>query len=55
MMKRISLMNRKDILEYAAECGQQAAANILLLIGPDGFDGDIDDYNELYDMMNKES
>lgn len=37
-------MNKSDILKYAAEHGKQAAADLLLLIGPDGYtDNDFDD------------
>ena len=40
-------MNREQILEYARQTGNESAANLLLLVGPDGFDGDYQDYNEL--------
>ena len=40
-------MNKNDIMQYAAECGDESAANLLLLIGPDGFDGSFDEYESL--------
>lgn len=43
----------KEILEYAQECGEQAAANLLLLLGPDGFDGDYDTYRKLEAHLNQ--
>ena len=48
------MTNRKEILEYAEVCGNQAAANLLLLFGPDGYEGDYDSYEELYNMLNNE-
>lgn len=37
-------MNREEIINYAAKHGKQAAADLLLLIGPDGYtDNDFDD------------
>lgn len=40
-------MNREQILEYARQTGDESAANLLLLLGPDGYDGTWQDYNEL--------
>lgn len=43
----MSKISRDDVLDYERECGAEAAANLLLLAGPDGYDGDYDDYKEL--------
>lgn len=34
------MLNRNDILEYYNALGKESALNLLLLCGPDGFDGD---------------
>lgn len=47
-------MNTQDILDHAAECGKESAANLLLLVGPDGFDGSYEEYKELETMLNRE-
>ena len=39
------LAHRELILNYAAEHGNESAAGLLLLFGPDGYNGD--DYDEL--------
>lgn len=39
----MSKLDRLDILKYATDCGLEAAANLLLLVGPDGFLGDYED------------
>ncbi len=48
-------MERKDFLEYAEECGNEAAANLLLLCGPDGFNGSYEEYEELEKIFNEKS
>ena len=40
-------MSKDDIIEYAKDCGVKAAEDLLLLCGPDGFDGTYDEYVEL--------
>lgn len=40
-------MSKDDIIEYAKDCGIQAAEDLLLLCGPDGFDGTYDEYTAL--------
>ena len=40
-------MTRQDILDYASKTSHESAANLLLLLGPDGYGGDFQDYNEL--------
>ena len=46
------LMGREDFLEYAEECGREAAANLLLLGGVDGYRGSYEDYKDLEDLLN---
>jgi len=48
-------MKKQDFLEYADTCGKQAAADLLLLCGPDGYDGDYDEYLELEKYLNGEA
>ena len=45
-------MTEGEILEYAQECGLESAANLLLLIGPDGFKGYYDAYLKLEKYLN---
>lgn len=45
-------MTKGEILEYAQKCGLESAANLLLLVGPDGFDGDYDEYLKLEKILN---
>lgn len=40
-------MTRQDVMDYANKTSNEFAANLLLLLGPDGYDGDYQDYNEL--------
>lgn len=42
------LFTAEEILEYADTCGNDAASGLLLLAGPDSFDGDYDEYMQLY-------
>ena len=50
-------MIKETILEYKDACGPEAAADLLLLLGPDGFDGDFWEYaalmGELEQLANK--
>ena len=46
-MKNSSNMSRSDFLDYATIYGKEAAAGLLLLCGPDGFDEDYDGYQDL--------
>ena len=46
-MKDWSNMSRSDFLDYATQFGKEAAAGLLLLCGPDGFDEDYDEYQDL--------
>ena len=36
------MINALQLLDYRAKCGTEAASNLLLLAGPDGFTGDYD-------------
>ena len=40
------MLNREDILEHAKRFGAADAADLLLIAGPDGFDGDFDEMME---------
>lgn len=40
-------IGRDGILDYARITSRESAANLLLLLGPDAYDGDYEDYNEL--------
>lgn len=44
-------MSRDELLEYAEECGGDAAYGIVLLLGPDGIVGGWDVYQELLDKF----
>lgn len=46
-------MNRRDILDYAGKTSHESAANLLLLLGPDAYEGDYEDYNELMYILTK--
>ena len=46
-MKDSCNMSRLDFLDYATILGKEAAAGLLLLCGPDGFDEDYDGYQDL--------
>lgn len=48
-------MSEDEIMEYAQVCGRESAANLLLLVGPDGFKGDYDAYLKLEKIMNEEA
>lgn len=47
MMKDCNNMSRADFLNCAEQFGKEAAARLLLLCGPDGFDEDYDGYQDL--------
>lgn len=41
-------LDRNDILEYAEQQGsKQAGADLLLLLGPDAYEGSAEEYDEL--------
>lgn len=48
-------MNRNEILEYAQKTSNESAANLLLLLGPDAYEGDYEDYNELMYIFTEKS
>lgn len=43
--------NKAEALEYAKLKGNEAAYNLLLLGGPDFFDGDYNEYTELLEQL----
>lgn len=43
------MLIREDVLDYAELHGRQQAADLLLLAGPDGYEGD--DYDELMEEL----
>ena len=47
--KDIPMLSRKDVLAYAAAQGTQSASDLLLLCGPDGYEGG--DYHTLYELL----
>ena len=46
-----ALLDRMDVLEYAEACGREAAANLLLLAGPDGYAGSHENYKDLEALL----
>lgn len=44
-------MNTNDILSYEEKFGAAAAADFLLLVGPDDFKGTYEEYNSLMDKL----
>ena len=52
-MNRTSVMTKQEILDYAKECGKEAAANLLILVGPDGFAGSYAEYIALEAELNQ--
>lgn len=49
----MSNMSREDILEYMEECGAGSASGLLLLVGPDSYEGAYNDYKELADQLDE--
>lgn len=52
-MNRTFVMTKQEILDYAKECGKEAAANLLILVGPDGFAGSYAEYETLEAELNQ--
>ena len=48
-------MNTKEIMIYAETRRYRAAADMLLLIGPDGFYGDYREYEDLMTFLEAEA
>ena len=46
-MEELRLLTTQEIEDCARLWGKDGAAGLLLLAGPDGFDGDYDEYKEL--------
>ena len=50
----MAMIDKKEILNYACVNGNMAAADLLLLFGPDSFMGTIEEFNSLlYELSNK--
>ena len=47
----VDTMTKEEAIEIAKEHGNEAAYNLLLLGGPDFFDGDYNEYNELLEQL----
>lgn len=43
------MLSKKDILEYAETNGYDSAMDLMILVGPDGFDGTATEFNILFD------
>ena len=52
-MKGVQGMSEREILDYALECGLDAAADLLLLVGADGFSGDHNMFSNLDQLLNE--
>ena len=52
-MNRTSVMTKQEILDYAKECGKEAAANLLILVGPDYFADSYAEYEALEAELNQ--
>lgn len=52
-MNRTSVMTKQEILDYAKERGKEAAANLLILVGPDSFAGSCAEYESLEAELNQ--
>lgn len=50
-MKNTDKMCRTEFLDYAITHGKQAAADLLLLCGPDGYLQDYDNYQDLMYLL----
>ena len=49
------MLDRFYILAYAKECGWEAAANLLLFAGPDGYCGSYESYCNLMKLLKGEN
>ena len=47
------MITREDVREYFQDCGAEGAYNLLLLAGPDGYDGSADEYFDLLNEMSE--
>ena len=48
-------MKLSEILEYYETCGAESAYNLVLLLGPDNFEGGLDAYQKLLERFEKEA
>ena len=54
MERNDGVMVREDFLEYAQDCGLEAAYGLVLLAGPDGIEGGWPVYQELLERFGTE-
>lgn len=52
-MNGTSRITKQEILDYAKDCDKKAAANLLILVGPDGFAGSYAEYVALEAELNQ--
>ena len=52
-MNGTSVITKQEILDYAKKCGKEAAANLLILVGHDGFAGSYAEYEALEAELNQ--
>ena len=52
-MNGTSDMTKQEVLDYSKKCGKEAAANLLILVGPDGFAGSYAEYEALEAKLNQ--
>ena len=52
-MNGTSGMAKQEILDYSKECGKEAAANLLILVGRDCFAGSYTEYEALEAELNQ--
>ena len=46
------MMKYQDFMEYAEANGKPMAADLLLLCGPDGYEGSYEEYEDLERVLN---
>lgn len=44
-------MTTSEVLEYALHQGYESAFDLLILCGPDGFSGSVEEYTKLYEFL----
>ena len=49
------MLTRRELLEYKDSNGALAAKLLLKIAGPDRFEGDIDDYDQLMKTLDEEA
>lgn len=46
-----AIITKKEIIDWSEKYGKASAADLLLLFGPDGYDGTIDEYRDLLEAL----